>query len=120
MQFVARRNADTRYVFSGSNIDLDDAGTIPATGDIRAYGNFSEAGVGNVVMHIDELCPTFDESNTDDPKWCINADIETDKVAISDTSPADGWKAMRTESVPLPKHELLKFVTFPEGLDCSQ
>jgi hypothetical protein len=119
MQFVARRNADSRYVFSGSNVDLDDEGTIPAKGDIRAYGNFSEAGVGNVIMHIDGLCPAFNESDVDDPKWCINADIATDKVAISDTSPADGWKAMRTEGVPLPKHELLKFVTLPEGLDCS-
>lgn len=119
MQFVARRHTDGRYGFSGSSVNLDDAGLIPASGDVRAYGDFTGEGIGSVLLHLDGLCPAFDEANADDPSWCLGADVTQNKVAISEKAPLDVWKEIKRDEVPLPKHELLKFVAFKDGLSCT-
>lgn len=118
MQYSALVQPNGSYTFQGSGSDQDDPTQVPTSGEIKAYGNFAADASGEILLHLQGLCPDFQEGNPDAPKWCLHSKFNKEGFVISDGNPDEKWKTLRSESVPLPTHDRLKIVGFPPEMTC--
>ena len=118
MQFSALAQPNGSYTIQGSGANQDEPTVIPTSGEIKAYGNFLPDATGQILIHLQGLCPAFQENDFNAPKWCVHSTYTKENVEVSEGDADLKWATLKNADVPLPKHEKLKIVGFPANMTC--